>query len=749
MEKIQEKLYSIYMKNKGYILFIITLMFCIRISYMIYVYEFKYKSDDNVQKMYVDIIDIEENTDTKVSYIVKYESNKFILNIYENNIDEKNSKLNRGDKIIIRGKIVIPTTLNNPYEFNYKRYLNSINIIGTITAYKVEKININLKKDFNILNRFKEKFKEKNNVLSSDKKSLLNLIILGEDENETEVKSYFEDTGSSHFLSISGTHIIYFLYVIELLISNISNKRKNVIKIVLIVLFNMMVGYQISMLRASIMYIISQSKIKNRYIRILISALIIIYINPYSIFSPSFIFSYLSVIGILMLFPLLNSYFYIFIMKLFKIKYIDDNILKINKIKKMFFNVIVYIFRNISFVLSIQIITLPFQMYYFCEINFISIISNIFLSPIIAIELIVGFLSFFVIFIPYISDILIYSNDIILYIILTIVKFLSKMEFLKVSVIKPDLISLLFYYIIICINIFKKYIYKFFNISKVKKIKKALKIVTLILILYIISMYIYVLYFEEYVYFFNVGQGNMSLIHSKNTNIVIDLGSTTENIASNILINFLKAKNISKIDMIIITHMHKDHMNGVEEVIKNVKVSKILFSNFEDKGKDEASKFERLVKEKGVAVVNIASKDNIMYKNFVIDFLSPPKNNIILSDDMLNANSLTFIITKNDSDNYLFLGDATKESEKYMFEKENYSDEIYYKLKNLKAVQIGHHGSKTSSSDLLFLNINPCIAIISSKKSVYNHPSKETIDILNKYKFDIRITEKEGAIKIK
>ena len=280
-----------------------------------------------------------------------------------------------------------------------------------------------------------------------------------------------------------------------------------------------------------------------------------------------------------MLFPLLNSYFYIFIMKLFKIKYIDDNILKINKIKKMFFNVIVYIFKNISFVLSIQIITLPFQMYYFCEINFISIISNIFLSPIIAIELIVGFLSFFVIFIPYISDILIYSNDIILYIILTIVKFLSKMEFLKVSVIKPDLISLLFYYIIICITILKKYIYKFFNISKVKKIKKALKIVTLILILYIISMYIYVLYFEEYVYFFNVGQGNMSLIHSKNTNIVIDLGSTTENIASNILINFLKAKNISKIDMIIITHMHKDHMNGVEEVIKNVKVSKILFSN--------------------------------------------------------------------------------------------------------------------------------------------------------------------------
>ena len=64
-------------------------------------------------------------------------------------------------------------------------------------------------------------------------------------------------------------------------------------------------------------------------------------------------------------------------------------------------------------------------------------------------------------------------------------------------------------------------------------------------------------------------------------------------------------------------------------------------------------------------------------------------------------------------------------------------------------IQIGHHGSKTSTSEDFISNLRPCIAIISSKKEKYGHPNKKTLDTLNKYHFNIKITENLGAIKIK
>jgi len=78
-----------------------------------------------------------------------------------------------------------------------------------------------------------------------------------------------------------------------------------------------------------------------------------------------------------------------------------------------------------------------------------------------------------------------------------------------------------------------------------------------------------------------------------------------------------------------------------------------------------------------------------------------------------------------------------------------YDDIIYEKLKSLKTIQIGHHGSNTSTSNFLLENVNNCSAIISSKRKKFGHPSVETIDILKKYNFDILITEKKGAIKTK
>lgn len=754
MEELITKFLESCMKEKKLCIILLVIVFSIRSGYFVYLYEFKYVTDESNKKMYVKVIEKQKETSDKTSYLVEFEKSKFIMNIYVDNDNNNKEYYDKNDILQIRGKIIIPETLNNPYEFNYKRYLNSINIVGTISTYSVKKIGVSNSIDFNILNRFRENLLYKaENILEKDEKSLFESMICGvKDYSNNTLREYFRESGSSHFLSISGTHILYFIYVIDIFLTGINKDTKKYIKIILIIMFNFMVGFQISLVRASIMYIVSNISIKgkkiNKFYKLFISAMIIILYNPYSIFNVSFIFSFLSIVGITLVLPLINSYLEIVQLKIFRLEYMNEKFLLLSKIKKFIYHIIKHIFNNLAFVISVQVVTLPFQMYFFCEINFITLISNIVLSPLITFELIIGFLSFFFVYVPYISNILLFANKIMLSVIIFSVKALSSNASLKISVIKPDYISIIFYYTIFSIYFFSKYLYKFFKIKKVKKIKKNLKLVTIFFILYIISMYIKTVFFEEYVYFFNVGQGNMALLHKGRTNVVVDLGSTSENLASNTLISFLKAKGIKKIDMIIITHMHDDHINGVEEVIENVKVSKILFSNFEDKNESNNMEFERRIKEKGISVINIGKGDKVLFKDFELEVLSPPQDKVINSNDILNSNSLVFIISKGKY-NYLFLGDATKETEAFMFDKNIYEDNIYNKLKTLSAIQIGHHGSKTSTSEILVNKINPCIAIISSKKKKFGHPSKETVEILEKFKFDVKITEQEGAIKIK
>ncbi|MDO4283115.1 MAG: DNA internalization-related competence protein ComEC/Rec2 [Clostridia bacterium] len=750
MERLINIVYDFYKKERKFCITILLLILCIRIGYTIYLYELKYTTDDTNRKMYVTIIEKQKETEEKISYLVEFEKHKFVMNIYTNK-DEIVKYYSPCDILKIRGKVIIPITLNNPYEFCYKRYLNSQNIIGTISAYSAEKLGVKRGMDFNFFKVFREKLLEKTEeMLNPEEKSLFDSIICGvRDYSDNEVQNDFRESGSSHFLSISGTHILYFLYVIDMLIQHCDKKIKKYIKILFILLFNFMVGFQISLVRATIMYMINHIEIEkirmNQFLKLFISAMVIIIYHPYSIFNSSFIFSFLSIIGIEILEPFINSYFNILLLKLFGLKYMNEEFYHFSKFKKALYFSTRYMISSISFALSVQIMTIPFQMYFFCEINMVSILSNLFLSPIMAFVLIVGFLSFFLVNIPFISDILLLANIPVLSFIITMIKILSKMEFLRFSTIKPDFLSMIFYYVIFTVCFFSKYLYKCLHMRKKKKILRG---VTIFLILYIISIYIKVLFFEEYVYFFNVGQGNMALLHKSTTNIVVDLGSTSKGVASNVLLSFLKAKGISKIDMVIITHLHDDHMNGVEEVIENVEVSKILFSNFENKGETKNDEFENMVKEGKSAVVHISKDDNILLKDFKIEVLSPPNDKIIKSNDILNSNSAVLLISKGEY-HYLFLGDATIETEKYMFQEKMYKEEVYHKLRTLSAIQIGHHGSKTSTSNWLLENVNPCIAIISSSKKKFGHPSQETIEVLNQYRFEIKITEYDGAIKIK
>lgn len=706
------------------------MIFLIRVVYCIYVYNFKYNYFSN-EVIKVTIQSINKVTEQGITYNVKYNNDKFLM--YMKNND--NSNLYKyGDELKVIASNYEIEKLGNPYEFDYKKYLNSNNIISSLYCTKILEVKENSGGCLKLIYKLQEMISNKLEELIDEKNSnILKSIIYGDDTFlDSDIKNKFINIGIGHFLCVSGTHVMFLLLAYEKIMQS---KNKVILKIILLVYFYFISLFNISLLRAIIMFFLSNIKKKLSFIqKYVICLYIILIINPYYIFNIGVLFSFLSLLSIKIFYSMVNS--------------IVKNKMKI---KNKF---IIYIIDNISLTISSQILILPLQVFYFGKITIICLLSNLILGFTLDILLFTGFSLFILFFIPGISNILIYLCNLLVNILILQVDFLESINYFTITMPKPNILFFICYYLIIIIFLYgKKFSILFWKKRRV--IKKVLCYTNIICIIFCIYWYIKIMYFEKYIIFFNVGQGNMALLHNNVTNIIIDIGSTDKSNAGNIIVNFLKAKNIKNIDCIFLTHTHSDHINGIEKLIENgIEIKRIGYLEPYEMSQ-ESQELQNIIKTNKIAKLNLKEGDKIKIDGVQIDILSPLKNNYIKDEDITNANSIVYLINYNNK-NCLFMGDATKNTEKYILNKyiffkyeQNESIlEVNRKLKKLECYQVGHHGSKTSTSEEFIENISSCYAIISADEDVYGHPHSEVTELLKKYKFKIFITKKNGAIKL-
>jgi competence protein ComEC len=804
LEKIKSKYVKFineFIKNKKvnikYIIVISLTIFVIRYIYLFHNFNLKYKSDENTKRYNVLVERNISLSEDKISYLVKYESSYFILNIYVDEYSKKKiskdefinkyGNFNYGDKVDFRGKIQIPKLLNNPYEFNYKRYLNSKNIVGIISTYDVKKKderlgNPILKLAYFLREDIGKKVDEK---LPSKEAQLYKSMIYGDDRNlSNEIKEDFKKDGISHIIAVSGSNISTILLLLCIFI----NPKKKNIKVLLytfiIILFCVIAAMELSIIRASIMAIITvvfqrfDLKI-NIYQKILLAVLLMILYNPWCIFNAGFMLSYFAIIGIVIYSKTISSLFNVYIFE--KIKILKTSVSKINKksFKYYIYLFLDYIIKAFAITLSVYIFILPLQIYYFGEFELTSIIANIVISILTFFISVLGSISFFLVYIPVISDVIFNSTFFVLRLVINVSDFLASLNLPCIKLPKPNIFTMYIYYILILIHTFKNlYIYKIEKATR-KKVLNFIDFVTIIYILYNISVYIYTIHFENYVYFFNVEQGNMAIIRKNKKVIVLDMGSTKKNIAANTLNTFLKAKAIQKIDMVILTHMHDDHINGLEGVLKQIKIDKVLYGIPKVKDTSEYIKIKEVIEQNNISTINVEEYEYIEYLGIRIDILSPPKHKKVISKDEANSNSLILLVSLAKNNfvrniqiqenknciNYLFMGDATIESEKSFLarldesvlsnnklENRNITNmvnitDIKSKLNDIFCIQIGHHGSKTSTSKEFLDSIFVKTAVISALKEKFGHPHEETLEKLKEKNIKIKITQKDGFIK--
>ena len=688
-----------------------------------YINNYKYEEWKN-KKISVEIYNIEKIEEDKKVYRVRYDNNYFLLNI-----DNSNNDYQIGDKISILCNNYSIKKDNNPYEFDYKRYLNSNNIVSILFCNKVIEINKESNKLLSYIGKLRNSISEKlQQKLEYKNSNLIKSLMYGDDSYiDKDLKNKFIDIGLGHILCVSGTHISFLLIAFN----NITKTKKiSFFNIFLLVFFYIFSLFKASLLRPILMYIISffNNKLTIKQ-KLAITYLIILIINPYYLFNIEIIFSFLSILGINIFYSIINSWLNIKI----KCK---------NKVIK-------YILSNISLTISSQILIIPFQLYYFQKLSFISIFSNLVICFTLNLLMYFIFVLFILFFIPIVNNIIIFICGKLTCLLICQINFIYKINYFNISLPKPNIFVFICFYSIIFLYLHKKFIVVYFW-KKRNIVRKVARILNCFCIIYIFYWYISTMYFEKYIIFFNVGQGNLALLHYNTIDIVIDIGSTKEDKAGNTLNNYLKAKNIKNIDMILVTHMHSDHINGIGNLIdNNIKIKCVAYSK-PFKEVEEYTNLKNNLKDNNIAIMELFQNDNIKIGKIDINILTPPKYDYINDSDMLNANSTVYLITVKYK-NYLFMGDSTKKTERYILNKyiksNNYLN-IKEKLKSIYAYQVSHHGSNTSSLEEFISELNIKYGIFSAKKSVYGHPSDSVLELFKKYNYTYFITEKNGAIML-
>lgn len=216
------------------------------------------------------------------------------------------------------------------------------------------------------------------------------------------------------------------------------------------------------------------------------------------------------------------------------------------------------------------------------------------------------------------------------------------------------------------------------------------------------------------VHFIDVGQADATLIEVKEGkaqyNVLIDAGNW-DRID---VIDYLNEKKIKKLDLVIGTHPHADHIGQLDKVIKNFDVEEVWMSGDTNDSQAYINALEAIDKYQ---VTYNEPREGDVYKigPLKIDVLNP-----IDVDGNLNNGSIVTKLTLRDV-RFLFMGDAEKEVE----------DRLIQEYDDLKVdvLKVGHHGSRTSTTEAFLNEVNPDIAVISSGTSnEYDHPHDEIVD---------------------
>jgi len=645
---------------------------------------------------------------------------KIRVSVYPDSYDEKAKVLKvyqTGDLVEATGTLKEPNGPRNPKGFDYKTYLKRRGIYSIIS---VKEKNIDLVRQVKglSLDRLLALFRDKaskvlENTVGGREGNFLKAVLLGQRWLiEPESEDAFTKTGLAHILAISGLHIGFLVVLLKSLQSvlKLQRGRAFMLQSIILILYCLMTGASPSVTRAVIMSLIYLGgRALGRKSDIINSAgtaaFIILLIRPMDIQEISFQLSFISVCSIALLSDPIQK----------ALKFLPKQVSAL-----------------IAASMAAQSGTLPLTAYYFNIFSPVSVFANLLAVPLLGIVGAGGFLIVLLgmCFLPAAAALAV-PIRFLCGLIFSITDFAANLPYAYIRVVSPSLFSIAAAYMILWM----------LSRERPSFIRKP-ALVSMCLAAVLLAGNLLAGYLEPKeleIVFLDVGQGDCAFIQTPDgKNILIDGGSQEgEDIGEKVLLPFLLKNGISSLDLVVMSHVHEDHISGLPNVLDQLRVK--AFMEYPPTELNAAYlELKDIIKKKNIKVIAASGGKSYRIGNETwIHVLYPDED----AAPMLyqgNENNLSLVLLLECGDaSVLFTGDIEKEAENYLAGRMK---------KQASVLKVPHHGSSTSSTEAFLDAVSPDMAVIQAGNNLFGHPAPQTLERLDARNISIYRNDLHGAV---
>ncbi len=555
-------------------------------------------------------------------------------------------------------------------------------------------------------------------IFPADVSALITALLTGDKTNLSDsAYTALQRSGTAHIVAVSGLHLSFFAGFLALFFRQRSKLGAG-LTILLVLLFTAVAGFTPSVVRAAVMIIMTVlapllGRESDPPTTLSAALLLLVACNPYSIQSVSLQLSFAAVVGIHWVSgPLYRT--------ITRSLGVGGSLGR--RLGRKFCHALA---ANLSLTVGALLLTTPLSAWYFGTVSLISPLTNLLVLWAVSLAFAPGLiLTLLGIAFPGLSALLTFPVTLLSRYVLWVTRTLGSLSFSTLSMNSIYLCGwLVLVYVIVLIALLCRYRRPILPIcSAIIALCAALMLSRASLLSPPLSITM-----------LDVGQGQSILLCSGGRTALIDCGGSKDN-AGDIAADRLQSLGISRLDLLVLTHCHNDHANGVSELFARVDISSLVLPDLQNDRSPLRTEILSLARENGTSVTLLDENRTLSFGKAELKLYAP------LGGGGTNEEGLFVMATCDDFD-LLITGDANSFVESLLIK--------YGSVPDIEVLAVGHHGSKNSTSEHLLDTLKPETCLISVGYNTYGHPADETLLRLSQRDIDIYRTDRMGHLTIR